>query len=173
MIQKKSIRFACVSMFFLFMGNLAMAQQFDVPSNVKLEAKEDYTLYEKDIIAATNWLEITPVGQDDQKRKEVSSFVLQWITGSPTVNIDINTPVGKLTEKNPDLLLMFMAGYSRFVLENNYEKDKFKCQVAAVKSVVNLYNLGGSLKKNKFVQKAVDADKQGTLENWVRQNLGQ
>lgn len=147
------------------------AQDFELPANITLEAKEDYAKYEKQVIAATGWLEATPIKKDDEKRKKVSAFIFQWISGSPTVNIELDASVVKLSEKNPDLLIMLMAGYSRFALQNSYEKDKLKCFTAGMKSVIALYNKGGDVKKNKLVEKAIEADKEGKLADWVSSNL--
>ncbi len=159
---------------FLLLGSyftICFAQEFEIPQNVALEKKEDYIKYEKDIIAATGWLEATPLGKDDDKRKLVSAFVLQWITGSPTVSIEINTAVTKIADKNPEMLIMLMAAYTRYALQNNYETDKLKCFTAAMKSVINLYNAGGDVKKNKTIEKAISADKEDKLEGWADENI--
>jgi hypothetical protein len=147
------------------------AQDFEVPVDVTLDAKEDYTKYEKDVIAATDWPEATPIKNDDSKRKKVSAFVFQWISGSPTVSISLDAGIAKLSDKNPELLMMLMAGYSRYALQNGYEKDQLKCFTAAMKSVINLYKKGGDVKKNKTVEKAIEADNEGKLTDWVGSNF--
>lgn len=144
-------------------------QEFTVPE-YKLEAKEDYAKYEQDIIKAANWLETTAVGKDMAKRKEANIFVGKWFGGNPRVKITFPPIVGKLTQKNHQLLGMYMAGYARYAVENNYEKDELKLCTAAIRSIIKLYNLGGDVKNNKTLPQAIGAEKAGILENWVRQN---
>lgn len=147
------------------------AQSFDLPTNVSFKTKEDFSGYEKDIIAAAKWLEATPVGQENEKRVLVNAFVLQWLTGSPAVTMEINKFAMDVTDKNPMLNMMLIAGYVRWVLENNYSTDKIKAYTAGVHSVINLYNLGGEVKKNKKLTTAIEKDKEGKLEDWVADNL--
>ncbi len=149
----------------------AMAQEFELPDNITLSSKEDYARYEQDIIKAARWLEATPAGKEENKRQGVNLFVMQWITGSPTVTINLRPVVLKISDKSPQLNMMFMAAYARWCLENNNSKDELKAYTAAIKSILNLYNLGGEVKKNKTIQKALDADKEGKLEDWVKENM--
>jgi hypothetical protein len=143
--------------------------EFTVPE-YKLEANEDYAKFEQDIIKAANWLETTAVSKDMAKRKNVNVFVATWLAGSPNVRITFHPLVAKLSKKNHQLLGMFMAGYARYALENNYEKDEVKLYAAGIRSVINLYNLGGDVKSNTTLQQAIGAEKAGILENWVRLN---
>jgi hypothetical protein len=155
----------------LLLTTTAFAQEFEVPENVKLDTKDDHTKYEQDIIKAAKWLESTPINKKDDKRIQVNAFVMMWLTGSPTVTVNVRPLVMKLSDKNPNLMLIFMAGYARWVLENNYDKDEHKGYLAGVKSMINTYNLGGDVKKNKDLQKAIDADKAGTLDAWLKENF--
>lgn len=101
----------------------------------------------------------------------MNAWVLIWITNSPTVTVEVSLPIISPFEKNPELSLLFMAGYSRYCLENNYSKDKLKCNTAGLKSAINCYNLGGDVKKDKALNKLLDADKEGKLEDWVREAI--
>lgn len=148
------------------------AQQFSIPQNVQLHSKDDYIKYEKDIIATADWLQATPVGNDDATRKQANTFLMQWVTGSSTVNVNVNADfIGKLCDKNSDLLMMFIAGYTRNALQNNYDTSRFNGNMAGVKGVILLYKLGGKIQKNRFVLSAIHAMDEGKLEEWVRRNM--
>lgn len=146
-----------------------LGQEFEPPANAVLEKKDDYLKYEPAIINAAKWLEATPIGVQPDKRVQVNLFFMQWLTGSPTVTIGIDPWVTKLVDKNPNLLPVFLSGYARFVLENQYSTDVARANEAGVKSIINNYLLGGDVKKNKTLQKAVEADKAGTLSAWVKE----
>jgi hypothetical protein len=161
----------CLLICLLTAGIFSHAQEFQVPENIKLEKKEDYTVYEKDVIAAAKWLEATQVGKETDKRQKVNTFLLMWITGSPSVSLEINKFALDLTDKNPQLNMMFMAGFTRWVLENNYSKDQVKAYAAGIRSTINLYKLGGDVKKNKKLLTAIEKDKDGQLETWISENI--
>jgi len=155
---------------FMLMSFIAAAQNFEVPANLP-STKEEFVKSEPDFIAAAKWLESIPLGTQEVKRRKMNAWVIAWITNSPTVTVEIRSFVGKLYDKNTQLLMVFMAGYSRYCLENNYSSDQLKANTAGVKSVITCYNLGGDVKKNKTLPAAIDADKEGKLEDWVREAM--
>jgi len=42
----------------------------------------------------------------------------------------------------------------------------------ALKSAINWCDLGGDIKKNKALTKLLDADREGKLDDWVKDALG-
>ena len=70
----KKITLLLIVMSFTF---VSFSQDFNVPKNYKLEKAEDYTLLEKDVLNAIDWLYKTPANEKVQKRKTVNAFVLQ------------------------------------------------------------------------------------------------
>ncbi len=151
---------------------ITMAQDFEIPKNYVLKAASDYAKYEKDIIACANWLENTPLNVDEQKRLDANAFLMKWLTGSPTVSISLNADiVTKCTDKNPDLLMLFLAGWTRFSLENNYSKDQQKGYFEGFKSMINVYNRGVSIKKDKDLEGIIELYNKGELEAWIKNNI--
>ncbi|MEI9910980.1 MAG: hypothetical protein WDO71_15700 [Bacteroidota bacterium] len=146
------------------------AQEFEVPASLPV-TKEEFVNTEKDVIAAAKWLESNAIGTDMNKRTKVNTWVLAWLTNSPNVTIEVQQPIMKLFDKNPQLLMVWMAGYARYCLENSYSKDNIKCNVAGIKSAIACYNLGGDIKKEKLLPKVIDKDKEGKLEEWVKEAL--
>lgn len=159
-----------ICLFAILLSPIANAQDFEPPVDAKLETKEDYASYEQHMIDASKWLESNQIGTLPGKRVNVNAFVMKWITGSPTVTLELQPVIVKLTDKNPDLIIVFMAGYARWSLENNHPKDHLKGYEAGIKSVIKTYTLGGDVKKNKTLQKAATADQDGKLTAWVSEN---
>lgn len=135
------------------------------------EAKEEFPPTEKDMIAAAKWLESTPIGTEPEARLRVNAWVVAWITKSPSVTIVVTSGLLKPFEKNPQFMPVWMAGYARYVLENNYSKDELAANMAAMKAVIACYNLGGDFKKDKALTKLINADKDGKLEEWVKEAM--
>ena len=92
------------------------SQQFAVPENYAFNVAEDYGKYEKDIIEAAKWLKAVPFNEQMEKRKEVSAFVVKWINGSPTVNVEINPTIMDFDKKNGGMLVLYMACSAKYVL---------------------------------------------------------
>lgn len=132
--------------------------------------KEEFIASEKKVLATINWLETTPFNQNESKRKEQSALLISWLTNSPTVTIEINADILTFTKKNADLIIIFMGGWARYSLQNNYSKDVVQGSIAGVKSAIKVYKTG-LLNKDKGMEKLIDLDDKGELEDWVKKKL--
>lgn len=166
----KKIALLVILSFGLF-ANQSMAQAYEVPANYAFKTKEDYTKYEPKIIETATWLESTPLKSDKAKRKNASAFLMTWLTGSPTVSVTVEDYVTKIAEGNPDLLMVFLAGWTKYKLQNMAITDKIKLNVAGLKSALKLYSLGG-LNKNKTLDKLAKMD-EDNLTKWITKQLKQ
>ena len=147
------------------------AQAFPVPENYSLKLKEDYPKYEKDVINTVDWLAQTPWSEQVEKRKMADSFIFQWVSGSPTINIvyreDILT---KICTKNKEFFFSYTGGYLKYALQNKNEKDYFdenKAKLAGLRAVISKYNSEPDRVKDKNVEYLIKVDEEGKLEDWV------
>src|SRR5579871_6789792 len=83
--------------------NIHAQTKFEVPKNLELKTKEDYAKYEPTIVDAAKWLEETDLDKERNKRKDVNAFILEWVSGSPTVTVDIDQNLAKIYGKNTQL----------------------------------------------------------------------
>lgn len=157
--------------FLLLAAKMLTAQSFDVPKNVVLKDKDDYAKYEKDIINAAIWLRDTPLNEQEAKRKEVSQFVILWLTGSPTVDVELGTAVLDFEKKNTGMMVVFMAASARYSLENNYSKDKTAKNRAALLDLITVYKSGKGISKDKKMDKLVKMEAEGKLDEWIKENM--
>lgn len=141
------------------------SQEFEVPSNYAFSVDADYTKYEADILKGIHWLTNTPIQEQAAKRKDVNAFVMKWITGSPNVSVEINSDVAKFTEANPDLLIIFMCGWTKYSLETKDYTNRNMGYLKGIEAVVDFYSKNKeNLKKDKDVEKYVKMKEKGTLE---------
>lgn len=155
----------------LIFGNNVFCQEFNVPNDVQLNAKEDYSKYEKDIVEVAKWLIATPLNEQSDKRKEVSAFVTTWINGSPNVNVEINPTIMDFEAKNPGMLVLYMAGSTKYVLENNYSNDMRGKHKSALHDMISVYKSGKGIQKDKKMERLIKSDDQGKLDEWLADNL--
>ena len=161
----------CLVFLSLLVQKTALSQDYIVPANYKLESREDYTKYEKDIIDAAKWLVATPFNEQQEKRKEVSTFVVKWINGSPTVNVEINPTIMDFEKKNPGMLVLYMASSAKYVLENNYSKDMRAKHKAAIHDMMGVYQKGKAIEKDKKMEKLIESDGKGKMDEWLEKNM--
>ena len=132
--------------------------------------KEEFVASEKKVLATIDWLEVAPFDKEEDKRLQQKALLVGWITNSPTVTLEINADVLTFTKKNADLIVTFMGGWTRYSLQNNYSNDIVQGSLSGIKSAIKVYkNL--SLKKDKEMEKLIELDDKGELENWVKSKV--
>ncbi|MBB4801865.1 hypothetical protein HNP37_001926 [Flavobacterium nitrogenifigens] len=156
----------------LFTGFCATSQtKFDLPQDIKLKTESDYVKYENDIVSATKWLEETDLDKETDKRKQIDAFVINWVSGTPTITVEMNSSIMKLYGKNNELLVLYMGSYSSYFIENK-NADKTSAIKAGLVSMINVYKKGISIKKNKEMEKVIEALDQNKLDEYITKNFG-
>lgn len=145
--------------------------RFEVPQKVELKTKDDYVKYEPAIIDAAKWLEETDLDKEASKRQQVNAFLLQWVTGSPTVSVEINEQLGKIYGKNAQLLMLYLAGYTKHFLENKGTATKFSAKKAGLISMMNVYKKGIEMSKSKEMDKLIKLTNNNQLDNYINETF--
>lgn len=149
-----------------------MAQEVEVPRNYVLSTTEDYAKYEKDVLAGIDWLLKTPVNQQVEKRREMTAFVLAWISGSPTVSVTINHEIVNFVKKNGSLLMIFMSGWTKYALESHDYTNQVAGNQKGVEAVIDFYTKNKKyLKKDKHVESYIKMRKKGTLSEYIARHV--
>jgi len=163
------------TIFLLIAGLNSMAQLSPVPKSYSLTTPEDYNKYEKDVINVINWLEQTPWNPKNGERQIANSFFLAWMSGSPTVTVEVSDDIlMKIMEKNKELLFAYMGGYTKYTLQTHADKTSFdlnKAKLAGFKAVIAKYNVEKKRSRDKNVEMLAQLDGEGKLENWIATEL--
>jgi len=148
-----------------------VAQEFEVPQNCVFTTKDDYSKYEKDVLNGIDWLLKTPVNLQTDKRKDVNTFLLKWVIGSPYLTIDIKTEVVSFMKPNADLLTIYMCGWAKYSLETKDYNNKIKGSQKGIEAVIEFYIKNKeNLKKDKNVEKYIKLKEEGKLEDYISKN---
>jgi hypothetical protein len=166
----KTIKHALVLFLFIAVYSNSFAQDSDLLDSLP-GTKEEFIKSEKKVLATISWLENTPLDQDTKKHQLQYALPTAWLTNSPTVTIRFNANVLDFTKKNNQLMMFFLAGWTKYSLENNYSKDEAKGSIAGIRFVIKVYKKGVGLKKDKEMEKIVQLDDKGELEKWVYDEL--
>lgn len=147
----------------------SFAQTFEVPKQVKLEQKEDYKKYEQDVVQAADWLVATDLDMETVKRRQISAFLIKWLSGTPDITIDIHPGISNLYGDNTELMLIYMATYGKYYIQHKdaQQPDAIK---AAVEAMITVYKKGNRIEANPEMDKliAMDAAKK---DQYIRKNL--
>lgn len=135
------------------------------------KGKKQYLKSEKNVLATINWLENTALDKEAEKHKQQFSLLTGWVMNSPTVDLTLDERVVTFTKENKELLSFFMAGYTKYALENDHSKDEVKGSIAGVRSAIKIYKKGVGLKKDQAMEKLVQLENKGELEKWVKDQL--
>jgi len=159
-------------MAFLCLAAGARAQTDSLLQNPLPITKAEFTASEPKVIHTINYLETTPIDKQGDEWRAQATIFTAWLTNAPEVTIDVNAKTTPFIKKNPELLLIFMAGWTRYVLQNGYSKDVIQGNVAGIRSAIKVYRLGNGLKKDKEMEKLIKLDESAGLESWVVTQLG-
>jgi hypothetical protein len=146
------------------------AQSFEIPE-FDPHSQEDYTRCENDVIACASWLEETPLDQEAVKRRAANAFLIKWLSGTKDVTVSINSELTRYTDKNPQLLVLFMAGWCRYALQNNHSSDKLRGCYEGMKSMIVVYRKSIGMKKDRLMESLVKVFERGDLESWIKENI--
>jgi len=139
--------------------------------NIQLITKEDFAKHEQDVINGYNWLMRTPVGKNPQKRKEISAFLMKWMTGSPNVSLELSEKIVTYMDCG-ECLMIFMSGWTNYALTTKDFNNKFKGNLAGTKSVIEFYKKNKkTLGKNKAIEKFIKLDNKNKLEDYIKSKI--
>jgi hypothetical protein len=168
---KMKIRLLLMACLYFSLG--VRAQTDSLLHNPLPTTKEEFTASEPKVLNTINYLETTPIDKQHDAWRDQAAMLMAWLTNSPEVTVDIDSKTVTFGNKNPELLMIFMGGWTKYVLQNGYSQDKVQANVAGIKSAIKVYKLGNGLKKDKEMDKLIKLDDGGGLEAWVVAQLGQ
>jgi len=165
-------KYIFISLLIFFSSSVFSQQDYKVPTDYKLESAEDYQALEPQILETVDWLLSTSLGKDAHKRQNANRFLIEWLTGTPNVSVEMRTEIVNFFEKNSELMIPFMAGWVKYSLENNYSKDALSGNKAGIEAVVSFYNKNRNyLQKDKNVEKYQKLIEKGNLEEYLNKIL--
>jgi|JI81BgreenRNA_FD_contig_91_303493_length_1043_multi_2_in_0_out_0_2 hypothetical protein len=156
---------------FLSVQSVSAQSTFQLPENIEFKTSEDYIKYEPTFVEAAKWLEDTDLDKEQDKRQKINAFIIQYLTGSPSISIEISTAHTKLSEGNEQFLLLYMAGFGKSAIENNKDKaKKYTFVKAGINSILKVYKKGIGVKKNAELEKLLKMN-DAKLDKYITKNF--
>jgi len=139
--------------------------------NIKLETREDYNpAANAAALQASNFLLLTPLDANNVDRLKALQYIIRWMTGTPDYSFELDAQATKFAKKNDDLLGLYMAAMTKFVLENKADsKDQDKIKLNAVRLIIEYAREPkNKVKPNKELKKAMEAEEKGQLTEYLK-----
>lgn len=156
--------------FFLLTSSVLYSQTIDwnTLEAANLEVAKDYEKIEPEILKLINWLGNHSL--DHEKRITANAHFVKWISGSSNVTVELNPFILDYSKKNTDFMILFMAGWSKYILENpNKKEDKINANIAGFNFFIDFYEKGKDfgVKKDRKVAKLLKKRNAGKLESFI------
>ncbi|MGV3610237.1 MAG: hypothetical protein ACO1N0_04780 [Fluviicola sp.] len=137
---------------------------------MQLPKKKEFKASEPNFIASVDWIENTAFDEEPEMHKHQYAMIVGWMSDSPTITITLNGYVLDYTKVNKELLAFFMGGWGKYALEHHYSTDELECNLAGLRSMIRIYKTG-KLKSDDAMQKLVDLEEKGELEELVKEKI--
>lgn len=155
----------------MVMAQCAMAQelQFQLPIMPEKMWPSDYANYEADVLNCCNYLLSVDPSFNQPKHEECTSFLVRWLSGSPNVSVALDSRL--VDAKKGDLLVAFMAAWTRHALTNKEDGNLINAQVATEEMLAFYSNYKESIGKSKLTEKLLKEQAKGRLASIVTKTL--
>ena len=133
---------------------------------VKLDKGGDYKVAEPEALKAASYILATPFEKDDLSRLRSLQFIIKWMSGTPDYTFSLDKGATKIIKGNDDMLGLYMACMTKYVLENQSSaKDEKLVKLNSVKLLLDYCeNSNNNIKLTKQLKKLSEANKKGELE---------
>lgn len=152
------------------LAQTAMAQQFSLPILPEKMWPSDYAKYEADVLNCCEWLLNAAPDFSQPKREECSSFLVRWLTGTPSVSVVIDEHL--VDPKKPDLLVAYLAAWTRQALADKDGNALLYANVAVEEMLRFYVDHNKVIGKSKLAEKLLKQQAKGDLASYVASCLG-
>ena len=155
---------------FLTIGYLK-AQSLPDFSKIPLDSKTDFNETANDAaLKASTYLLSSPLDKNDMNRLLSAQYIIKWMTGTPDYHFSLDGHVAKISKKNDDALVLYMACMTKYSLENKADtSDPKKMTLGPTKLFVDYVKSDkNNVKLTRELKKLIDADSKGELEQYLK-----
>jgi hypothetical protein len=161
-----------LSFFFLNTITIAFSQELPNLKHIKFTKKAHYKEIEPTVLKVTDYLFATPINHKNTSRKEAGQFLIRWMNNTPFDTFVLEEKETNFFNTDTELMLMYMAGLTKFTLENksiNNQKEKI---FGAMKLILPYLDKQENKKIwSKELWQLVDSYKNGKLEDFLNKDV--
>lgn len=138
------------------------SQDYFYLEDVIMKKAAHFTENNETAMKALEYLESTPINEEDKDREVCNRFIMRFVEGSPDCSIMIGMNIMNLTGKDLDLLILYVGYWLEVELETPDESAEFY-QNHVYQQLYNYCKGDNNVKKTKEVKKLIKLGDQGSL----------
>lgn len=112
------------------------SQELPKVKHIKLNKKSHYKSAEPEVLKLINYLFETSIDTKNYTRKEAGEFLIRWMNGTPDYVFVLEDKEIKYFNTDADLMLVYMAGLTKFTLKHPTIKDQKELIIGTMKLVL-------------------------------------
>lgn len=116
--------------------SICRAQDLPNLKAIKLNKSTNYKAAEPTALKVSNYLFATPIDRRNRQRIEAGNFLMRWMNGTSDHVFYVEDREMNLFGFDSDVLLMYMAALTKFILEHPQIKDKDEQAAGAIAIVL-------------------------------------
>ena len=148
------------------------SQDYSTLKDIVLTGNADFTKAESNVLECSKYILSTPIEKSNLNRLYSIQFLLKWMGGTPDYSFNMDESIGELTNSTPELLGIYMACMSEYVLENKGNaKDDKAVKYNSVLRLLNYCELANNnVTLNEGLIKAIKAKSENKLKEYLKIN---
>jgi len=147
------------------------AQDYSDLEKIKMEDRADFTSNEEMVIQCSDYLlnSAANILDKDENRMNAAKFIMRWMDGTPDYMFNIDEPIGVITRSNPELLGIYLAAMSKYVLEHkdkaeDYDEVKYNTFLTFINYCSNPAN---KVEQTNEIKELIKAKENNTLVDYL------
>jgi hypothetical protein len=164
--MKKICLLLSFSSFTLFLS----AQDFTKYNDVELKTNEDCRDYDSVALECASYILSTPVDANANRLSAIQ-LLFKWMTATPDYSFSLDGKVSKYGSKEDFILAVYMAALTKYALENKQMASDANAVALNAFHTLAVYcnDSNNHVKPDKDLKKLIEADKNGTLKDYLHQ----
>ena len=138
-----------------------------IPDSYHWVSARDYKREEELVIKTLQWLIKTPIHHEIEIRGKANLFVMEWICGSPRIDLVIHSDRLPFYVDYPELLFPYLHGMALCKLVKNEECNELQGMIEGFNIVAFMVLNDTDFKKVKSLQPITKAYKKGKMRAYV------
>ena len=155
-------------LFFLTSANFAVSQNYFYLEEIKLKKKDDFVDHQKNIIIAIDYMTGSAIDEKDMDRKACMRFIIRYAEKT-TQTITIGSDVAKISDKNPDFLVLYMGLWLKSNFNNKTGTDDNHKKYAFTE-IYKYIKRGNNVTSTDEIKSFLKAGDENKIDDWIKEN---
>lgn len=143
-----------------------------IPTHFSLEVAADFDTHQALARKSMIWLLQEPLEAFPEKRTELNAFAMMWLSGHPSLRLEVNSSVIPGLREHDALFPVFTYGMALYQMLPTGSTDDLTLHVEGLRAVERMVSQTKSLRRDRTFRPLRKAVRQGRLEAYTKAAMG-